>query len=298
MFATFTEAAHEQSLSGFPAADPLTTPIDVARAKQDLYFQSLNQNLPEIALEKNFHIPGPFGDIPIRLAYPSVSEPLACIIFIRGAGWWSGSLNSHSRSIRSIANFSKSIVCAIDYRRTPEHQYPTQRNEVLHLISWLRENASQIGINDRIALFGESAGATIALSCALTLRDRVDRSIAGLTLFYTNAGGPKPSARAYSQWVWKQYLGHEGLSSNANAVPLLDDLHGLPPTWLGVGADDPLMNDTLAVHQKILASGGSSTLVTYPNLPHAFVMYSGTLTPAYEALQTGALALKSFLDQT
>lgn len=295
MFETYAEAAQEQSLSGFSAADPLASSIEEARAKQNLYFQSLNQNLPHVSSEKDMEIAGPFGNIPIRLVYPQSSGPLPCIIFIRGAGFWAGSLDSHARTMRSLALLSNCVVCAIDYRRTPEFHYPTQRDEVLQLIGWLNQNASQVGINGKIALFGESAGATIALSAALFLRDKADQSISGLTLFYNNAGGPNPNARAYSQWVWKQYLGHEGLSTDANAVPLLDDLHGLPPVWLGVGEDDPLMKDTLEVNRKIVASGGQSTLVSYPNLPHAFVMYSGSLKPAYEALKSAALASNSFM---
>ena len=295
MFATYAEAAQEQSLSGFSAADPLTSSIEDARAKQSLYFQSLNQNLPEVSSERDLEIAGPFGAIPIRLVYPKASSPLPCIIFIRGAGFWAGSLDSHARTMRSLALLSDCVVCAIDYRRTPEFHYPTQRDEVLQLITWLKQNASQVGISDKITLFGESAGATIALSAALFLRDQGDPALSGLTLFYNNAGGPNPKARAYSQWVWKQYLGHEGLSTNNNAVPLLDDLYGLPPVWLGVGEDDPLMKDTIEVNKKILASGGKSTLVSYPNLPHAFVMYSGTLKPAYDALETAAQASKGFM---
>ena len=295
MFATYAEAAQEQSLSGFSAADPLTSSIEDARAKQSLYFQSLNQNLPEVSSERDLEIAGPFGAIPIRLVYPKASSQLPCIIFIRGAGFWAGSLDSHSRTMRSLALLSDCVVCAIDYRRTPEFHYPTQRDEVLQLITWLKQNASQVGISDKITLFGESAGATIALSAALFLRDQGDPALSGLTLFYNNAGGPNPKARAYSQWVWRQYLGHEGLSTNKNAVPLLDDLYGLPPVWLGVGEEDPLMKDTVEVNKKILASGGKSTLVCYPNLPHAFVMYSGTLKPAYDALETAALASKGFM---
>ena len=296
MFATYSEAAQEQSLSGFSAADPLNSSIEEARAKQDLYFQSLNQNLPEVSSEKDLEIDGPCGAIPIRLVYPEVGDSLPCIIFIRGAGFWAGSLDSHARTMRSLSLLSGCVVCAIDYRRTPEFQYPTQRDEVLQLISWLKQNASQFGIsNQSFVLFGESAGATIALSCALTLRDKGDHTLAGLTLFYNNAGGPNPAARAYSQWVWKQYLGHDGLSINANAVPLLDDLHDLPPVWLGAGEDDPLIKDTIETHRKITASGGKSTFVSYPKLPHAFVMHSGSLEPAYEALKTAALAAKHFL---
>jgi acetyl esterase len=296
MFLTYADAVNAQKKSGVSPADPLGMPIDQARIQQDLYFQSLNQELPDINESVDYAIDGPSGLIPIRMSYPSQKDQLPCIVFIRGAGFWAGNLDSHARTTRSLAALSSCAVCAVDYHRTPESRYPTQRDEVIAVIKWLQKEQATLGIQAKhLVIFGESAGATIALSVALTLRDLEDHSIVGLSLFYTNAGGPKSTSRPYSQWVWEQYLGHPGPSSDKNAVPLLDSLHAMPPTWIGVGEDDPLLEDSITLFEKLSMHSSRVVLKRYPNLPHAFVMFSGTLSPAFEALRDAALNCQSFL---
>jgi acetyl esterase len=48
-------------------------------------------------------------------------------------------------------------------------------------------------------------------------------------------------------------------------------VEGLPPTWLGVGDLDPLLTDTLAMHERMEAAGVRCALKRYPGLPHAFM---------------------------
>jgi len=223
---------------------------------------------------------------------------LNCIVFIRGAGFWAGGLDSHSTTTRALANLSTCVVCAIDYKKTPEHRFPTQRDEVIAVLKWLQGEHQRLGIkSNQFVLFGESAGATIALSVALKLRDDKSPLIAGLSLFYTNAAGPKPTLRAYSQWVWEQYLGHPGLSKDSNAVPLLDPLNDMPPVWIGVGEDDPLKEDSIQLCEKLSNNSSLVSMKVYPQLPHAFLMYSGTLLPAFEALKEASMQCQNFFSQ-
>ncbi len=296
MHSTYAQAAKAFAARGAAAADPLTMPIEQARQQQDSYFVEFNCDLPALAEVKNVLISGPHGDLPLRLHYPvKTSAVLPVIVFVRGAGWWAGSLDSHARTMHNLALLSGCVVCGVDYRRTPDHHFPVQRDELLTAIDWLQTEG--VGHGLQIAppvLFGESAGATLCLSAAMALRDRGRPAPAGLVLFYTNAGGPKPTARAYSQWVWTQYLGHEGASTDGSAVPLLGDLSGLPPMWLGAGEDDPLMADTLTLERLVRASGQTPELVTYPGLPHGFVMWTGLLAPALQALEQASVAARKF----
>ena len=207
-------------------------------------------------------------------------------------------MDSHSTTTRSLANLSDCAVCAIDYRRTPEYRFPTQRDEVVAVLKWLQSEHQRLGIkSDQFVLFGESAGATIALSVALKLRDDKNPVIAGLSLFYTNAAGPKPTSRAYSQWVWEQYLGHPGLSTDSNAVPLLDSLNDMPPVWIGVGDDDPLKDDSCQLYEKLSKNSSQVSMKVYPQLPHAFLMYSGTLLPALDALKEASVQCQNFFSR-
>ena len=295
MFLTYAEAANAQKNLGASPADPLVMPINEARSQQDRYFQTLNQQVPDIEKSEDFVVDGPFGTISLRMNYPSLKGELNCILFIRGAGFWAGSLDSHTTTTRNLANFSACAVCAIDYRRTPEYRFPTQRDEVLAVLEWLQSKHQTLGIKpNQFVLFGESAGATIALSVALKLRDEKKPLLAGLSLFYTNAAGPKSTARAYSQWVWEQYLGHPGLSTDTNAVPLLDPLNHMPPIWIGVGEDDPLKEDSIELYEKLSKNASHVSMQIYPKLPHAFLMYSGTLLPALESLKEAAIECQHF----
>ena len=298
MFTTHREAAAAMALLGTPAADPLSQGIAAAREQQDRYFRSMTGEPPAVPRSEDLRIPGPAGDIPLRLALPTASGDLPCIVFVRGAGWWSGGLDSHARTINTLALLSGCAVCAVDYRRTPEFSYPVQRNEVLSTLRWLREHGAQHGIRgDAVVLFGESAGATLALSAAQALRDAGEALPRGMVLFYANAGGPNPAARAYSQWVWKQYLGGADPTAVPGPVPLLQDMRGLPPAWLACGEADPLMKDTLTLAGRLQSAGVPHTLTRWPGMPHAFVMFSASLQPALDALTRSAAAACGFLDQ-
>jgi acetyl esterase len=294
MFTTYKEAANAQALSGVKSADPLTQPLEQARMQQDEYFKTLNQDLPEVAKVEDRLISGPAGDIPIRLVYPSLGEPTNYLIFIRGAGFWAGSLDSHARTMRTLALESGCVVCGIDYRRAPDFHFPVQRNEVIAVVEYLKSQQASLGILGQPVLFGESAGATIALSTAQALRDQKKNELAGLILFYSNAGGFKPKAREYSQWVWKQYLGPDTALDDSEATPLLASVAGLPPIWQGVGADDPLITDTQKLADQLQGIGAEVQVVTYPNLPHGFLMWTGTLQPALDALKESVQVMKKF----
>jgi len=292
LFASYSEAAKAQAESGITSADPLKLAIEQARAQQDLYFQTLNQDLPQVAKISDLKVPSPHGEVAIRLVYPDLVQAKSYIVFVRGGGFWAGNLDSHARTMRSLALLSGSVVCAIDYRRTPEFHFPVQRNEIVSVLDYLQTHQESLGILGCPVLFGESAGATLALSAAQYLRDQNQDQLAGLVLFYNNAGGFKPNARAYSQWVWKQYLGPHLATDDPQAVPLLGDLGRLPPVWIGVGEDDPLMTDSQKLAELLKVHGQDPILRVYQALPHGFLMWTGSLQPAFNALQESVEAIK------
>jgi acetyl esterase len=297
VFDTYPEAAAQQARTGLVPADPLRTPIALARMQQDRYFRSLNREIPEVAGARDLTVPGPQGPIGVRLVLPTTERPLPCVVFLRGAGFWAGSIDSHARTIHTLALLSGCAICAVDYRRTPEFSYPVQRDEVLSVLGWLREHAASLTLCPvEPVLVGESAGATLCLSAALALRDQRAPRPAGLVLFYNNAGGRKPAARAYSQWVWTQYIGSADATAVPGPVPMLQDMQGLPPCWLACGEDDPLLEDTLALAQRLAAADVPHTVVRYAGMPHAFLMHSATLRPALKALQAAAAAAQAFFD--
>jgi acetyl esterase len=294
MFKTFNEAQAFHKTLAIQAADPLTSDIEAARAQQNLYFDSLKGTLPAVEKVLNQTIKTAAGDMNIRLIYPTGPGPFGYVVFVRGAGWWAGGLDSHMQTLTTLANLSSMVVCAVDYYKTPEHHYPTQVHQVIDTLEYLQAHRVALDLKGRGFLFGESAGATIALSVSQHLRDRKNHMLAGLILFYCNADGYKPKAREYSRWVWMQYMGVDQAVIEHEAVPLQQSLENLPQMWIGVGGDDPLIADSEKLRDQLAAVGETPDYKVFAGLPHGFLMWTATLEPALEALRQACDVLQGW----
>jgi acetyl esterase len=292
----YTKASALAKAAGVEPADPLKTPLPEARAAQDRYLAFLAQDPPGVAAVRDFELQGPAGAFATRIYYPNTQATLPVIVFVRGAGWWAGSLASHDRTMRLLANESGMAVCGVDYHRAPEAHYPTQLNEVLETVRWLRSEGSALNVDARsIVLAGESAGANLCALAATRMKSQGSHPVRGLALFYGNYALPGPEARAYSKWVWTQYLGCELDRADPAAIPLNADVAGLPPAWLAVGEADPLLNDTMRFAKKLRAAGVACEVKTYPGLPHAFVMLNRVFDRAKAAVRDLAAAARRFV---
>src|SRR4051812_47749393 len=150
--------------SGAEPGDPLTMPLAEARAAQDRYFAFLAQNAPAVESTREERIDGPAGAFRVRLYYPTAERDVPVIVFTRGGGWWAGTLDSHDRTMRLLASTSGFAVCGVDYHRAPEARYPTQLNELLAALRWLRSEGAALGVDPtQVVLTGESAGANLSV---------------------------------------------------------------------------------------------------------------------------------------
>jgi acetyl esterase len=289
----FVKAVALAKAQGAEPADPLKTPLAEARQQQHRYFEILGGTPPEVLSVQEYSLETFFGRFATRLYFPSAERPLPVLVFMRGAGWWAGNLDSHDRTMRLLANKSGMAVCGVDYHCAPEACFPTQLDELLATVQWLRETGLQTGVDgSRMVLVGESAGATLAALAAVKLKaDQVQ----GLVLFYGNFAGPSLQSRDYSRWVWANFLGSHSLPADPAAIPAQMDLKGLPPSWLGVGDCDPLVGDSIVFADRLVAAGVACQLRKYPGVPHAFVMMSRLFPGADSALTDAAQAARNFV---
>lgn len=290
----YEKAVARVKAAGVAAADPLKTSIVEARAAQDRYFAFLAQDPPHITSVRDIELDAGAGAFKARLYHARPGTALPVIVFVRGGGWWAGTLESHERTMRLLANESGFAVCGVDYHRAPEHHFPTQLNELIETVRWLERNGADVDVDaTRMVLSGESAGANLCALAAVRLKSEAS-GIRGLVLFYGNYALPAPSSREYSKRVWTQYLGCELALADIAAIPLESDVRGLPPTWLGVGECDPLLDDTLRFAQKLEAAGVDCEVKRYPGVPHAFVMLNRIYEGAASAVRDAAHAARQF----
>ena len=134
------------------------------------------------------------------------------------------------------------VVVLVDYRLAPEHPYPAGLADCYAALDWLHGDADALGVDpDRVAIYGSSAGATLAAGTALLARD-----LGGPPLCLQFLAIPvlddrlgTPSMRAFvdtpiwhrhnAELSWTNYLGDRRdevapYASPARAV----DLAGLP----------------------------------------------------------------------
>lgn len=293
--------------AGLAPADPLTQRLEVARANARAYQQLWNLPLPEGGAVAESQTVSPRGTpIRLRIHYPQEARgPLGALLYFHGGGFALNGIDTHERLMRLLAQRSGAAVIGVAYTLAPELRFPGQLDEALAAVAWVRTQGAAFGLDpSRLALGGDSAGANLALSAMLALRDLgLPAPDLGL-LFYGmfSADLDSPSHRAYGgggfglttarvEWFWDQYVADRAQRDNPGAAPLLADLEGLPPQ-LVIGAGlDCLLDDSVALAARLQQAGVQHTLTVVPGVPHSFMQMSAHLPPADAAITQAAEAL-------
>src|SRR3989441_9991920 len=104
-------------------------------------------------------LPGPYGDIPVRIYLPARAESVPMLVYFHGGGWVVGNLETVDAFCRMIANAAGCIVVSVNYRHAPEHKFPAAVEDAYAGTRWVSENAHTFrGDPARLAVGGSSAG--------------------------------------------------------------------------------------------------------------------------------------------
>jgi acetyl esterase len=117
-------------------------------------------------------IPGPAGDIRLRLYWPNAAAPVPATVYYHGGGHVIGSLDTHDLIARNLCAGAEALVASVDYRMGPEHRFPAAVEDSFAALEWVCANAKTLGADpSRIGVHGDSAGANLAAVVALLARD-------------------------------------------------------------------------------------------------------------------------------
>ncbi|HEX6552014.1 MAG TPA: alpha/beta hydrolase, partial [Ktedonobacteraceae bacterium] len=201
---------------GFVYSPELT--VDRTREMQQMMIAARGAQEPVAAVEDRL-IPGPAGDIPLRIYTPPGSGPFPVLVFFHTGGWQVGNLDSQDPLCRRLTNVVGCIVVSVDYRLAPEHPFPAGLQDSYAATQWLASHASEFqGDPSRIAVGGDSAGANFAAVIALMARDRGGPKLAfqlmmfPSTDFRLNTPSMEEYAEGYSVtrpmmvWIRNNYL--------------------------------------------------------------------------------------------
>ena len=148
-----------------------TTSLAEARAA-DLASIRESGGEPEPVYEvANLKIPGPGGELPLRLYRPASERPLPALLYFFGGGWVLGTIDTADGVSRSLANSAGALVAVAGYRLAPEHPFPAAADDCYAAVRWVAGHAAEIGADPaRLAVGGDSAGGNLAAGVALRAR--------------------------------------------------------------------------------------------------------------------------------
>ena len=216
------------------------------------------------------------------------------VLYFHGGGYVMGSALSHRALTERLAVAVGGRVLAVNYRLAPEHPFPAATDDALASYRWL---LGQGVAPSNIVVAGDSAGGGLTIAALVAIRD---------------AGEPLPAcAIAISPWVDMEGLGESMITKAAVdpmvqkaalamlapmylnghdprtplAAPLYADLSGLPPILIQVGSEEPLLDDSNRLAEKIEQAGSQVTLEVWPDMIHVWHLFAPMLDKGQEAIE-------------
>jgi len=254
------------------------------------------------------HIPGPAGQLPVRIYTPEAPRPMGVLVYYHGGGWVLGDLESHDNVCRALANGAGCVVVSVDYRLAPEHKFPAAPEDCYAATRWVAENAESLGADpSRVAVGGDSAGGNLAAAVAMMARDRSGPAIRFQLLFYpvTDCALDTPSQKEFAadgyvlsrgdmEWFWNHYLEAGADRQNPYACPLrAKNLGNLPPALILTASHDPLRDEGERFAERLMTSGTKVTCTRYDGVVHGFVSFADALDQGKKGLEQAAEALRN-----
>jgi acetyl esterase len=296
----------QQAASGRPPLHRQS--VSQARAFHVQDAPALNGPPAAVAAGADQRIPGPAGELPVRVYTPEGEPPFPIVVFFHGGGWVVGTLDTYDPLCRALAAATPAVVVSVDYRLAPEHRWPAAVEDAYAATLWASHNAAALGgAQHRLAVAGDSAGGNLAAVVALGARDRGGPAIAFQLLVYPvlDAAADTASWREFAdgfyltadgmRWYWDHYLG--GADGRApDASPLRAAfVAGLPPA-LVIGAEHDILRDEGEAYAARLAQAGVAARASrHPGVVHGFFRWRAVSGAAEAALQEAAAALRSAL---
>ena len=259
-------------------------------------------------------IPGPAGNIPVRLYRPAsapADAALPALVYAHGGGWVFGNLDSHDVLCAQLAIEAGIAVFHVDYRLAPEARFPGAFDDVVAALKWVAANGASVGIAPtRLAIGGDSAGGNLAAAVSLWARDHGGPKLLMQLLAYpvTDAVARAESYRHFEdgyglnavtmEWFFDHYTPDRASRSDWRVSPLrAASLAGLPPALVVTAGYDPLRDEGRAYAERLQASGVKTVHREFETLIHGFVGMRGAVHAAARAMDDMVAGVRHELAQ-
>ncbi|MGH9030991.1 MAG: alpha/beta hydrolase [Acidimicrobiia bacterium] len=258
-------------------------------------------------------IPGPAGEIPIRVYEPTVAaDPRPVLVYFHGGGFTIGSIDTADPMSRYLARACDCIVVNVGFRLAPEHPFPGPLDDCFAALRWVAAHAAELGGDAaRLAVGGDASGATYATVCTMLARDAGGPAIAFQLLL-------SPSTEFADKYESRIAFADDVLIPGEMVDALMDayapegvdrtdwrvspvrrpDLSGLPPGYVLASEYDFLRDEEEAYAARLAEAGVAMEYRCWPGTVHNFFSMYDHLAVAREAMGEASGALRRGLHGT
>lgn len=219
------------------------------------------------------------GNCPAVWLTPHHCRTDRVLLYFHGGGFAIGDPSTHRGLAGALARAATARALSVDYRRAPEHPFPAGLEDCAAAYRWLLDAGTPAR---HIVMAGDSAGAGLALSCLLQLRDAglplprgavlmcpwVDLTLTGES--FRDKVDVDPLLTQDMLRTFAEIYLADASPTAPLASPLAADLAGLPPLFIQVGSDDLLLDDATRLAARAAAAGVKVRLDVWPRMVHVW----------------------------
>lgn len=236
------------------------------------------------------------GFIDLRVYRPAGNGPFPAHLYIHGGGWLVGDVHNVAVDAfcRERAVGASCVVVSVNYRKAPEHPFPTGLQDCYAALTWISDHAEELQVrSDLITVGGGSAGGNLAAGLTLKVRDEGGPAIAFqlLEVPALDLTLSLPSHQTYGtgyalnladvQEMLRLYLPDAAAATNPYASPLhADELAGLPPAHIMSAEFDMLRDDGSLYAERLQQAGVPATFALHAGHVHPSVGFTKVMESA------------------
>ena len=269
---------------------------------------------PEVGKVENRMIPGPAGDVPVRIYTPEGGGPFPILVWYHGGGWVVGDLESADGTARNLCVGSRNVVVSVDYRLSPEAKYPEPLDDCWAATLWASEHAGELGgVSGVVSVGGDSAGGNLAAAVSMRAAESGDVRVSHQLLVYPvtdykfDTGSYIDNGSGYNLeregmvWFWDQYLANPSQAKDPQCAPLMltedfEALDDLAQALVITAEYDPLRDEGEAYGRLLNELGVPTATNRYDGMIHGFFSMCGVVDTARDAMDDACRFLRGAVD--
>lgn len=256
---------------------------------------------PELSSVDDVTIEAKDGSFPARVFRPT--DARGVLVYLHGGGWMVGTLSGFDTLCRQIASRTGMTVVLVEYRKAPEHPFPTALEDGWAALEWVEARRDELAAPGQLVVGGDSAGGNLA--AALTQRvardggPQIDFQVLVYPVtaadFETDSYLDPQNATMLNRdsmvMFWDAYVPDHAARQDPAAAPLLGEVDGLPPALVLLAEHDVLRSEGEAYAAKLRAAGVAVEEHVVPGQMHGFFTFPNVLPGAAQGLDLVVEAL-------